>query len=300
MIVLVSLACGFLAGRLVWVLLRPTLSQPLFVRTNYRGAEVVVAAGLVLPLVVLGVEAGRAVAGAGGLGRAGLSPARAGVVVVVVGMALLGLLDDLAGSGDARGFRGHLLSLVRGRLTTGGAKLFGGLAVAVVAVAASSGGSSASVGRLVIDAAVVALAANLGNLFDRAPGRAGKVGLLGFAGLALATRAAPAVGPVAVVAGATAALLLDDLHERLMLGDTGANALGGVLGLGVVLSCGVGARAVVLVVLGGLNLLSEAVSFSRLIEAVPPLRAFDHWGRPPTPHPPTPPPTPLPPPTPHT
>jgi UDP-N-acetylmuramyl pentapeptide phosphotransferase/UDP-N-acetylglucosamine-1-phosphate transferase len=75
-------------------------------------------------------------------------------------------------------------------------------------------------------------------------------------------------------------LLLDDLHERLMLGDTGANVLGGVLGLGVVLSCGPSVRLVVCVALAALNLLSEVVSFSRVIGAVPPLRALDHWGRP--------------------
>lgn len=280
MIVAVSFVIGFLAGRLVWVLLRPTFQQPVFERTNYRGATVLTAAGVALPLTVLLVEAGRALAGAGGVGSSGVSPARAGVAVAAVGLALLGLLDDLAGSGDARGFRGHLWSLVRGRLTTGGAKLFGGLAVAVVAVATSSGGSSSSVGRLAGDAALVALAANLGNLFDRAPGRVGKVGLVCFVALAVATAASSELGPVALVMGAVAALLLDDLHERVMLGDTGANALGGVLGLGVVLTTAPSTRLVVLVVLAGFNLASELVSFSRVIEAVPPLRALDRLGRP--------------------
>jgi len=281
-IVAVSLVIGFLAGRLVWVLVRPTVAQPLFLRTNYRGVEVPTAAGVVLPLTALFVEAGRVVAGAGGWGTRGLSPARAGVVLCAAGFAMLGLWDDLAapGAGEARGFRGHVVSLLRGRMTTGGAKLLGGLAVALVAVAASSGGSSSSVGRVLVDAAVVALAANLGNLFDRGPGRAGKVGLVCFAGLALATRLAGAVAPVAVVVGACGALLLADPHERLMLGDTGAHVLGGVLGLGVVLSCSASVRVVVLLVLAWLNLASEAVSFSRVIEAVPPLRALDRWGRP--------------------
>jgi UDP-GlcNAc:undecaprenyl-phosphate GlcNAc-1-phosphate transferase len=267
MIVLVSFAIGFLAGRLVWVLVRPTLSQPLFTRSNYRGAEVVTAAGLVLPLTVLLVEAGRAVAG-----TSGVSPARAG---------LLGLFDDLAGVGDgAQGFRGHVAALFEeGRLSTGGAKLFGGLAVALVAVSVASASSSRSVGRLLVDGALVALAANLGNLFDRGPGRAGKVGLLAFVVLAVCVQAASALGPVAVLAGAAAALLLDDLHERLMLGDTGSNVLGGAVGLGVVLTCAPSVRIVVLVAVGALNLASELVSFSRVIEAVPPLRFLDRLGR---------------------
>ena len=280
MIVLVSFVIGFLAGRLVWVLLRPTLSQPAFIRSNYREAEVLVGAGLVLPLTALAVEAGRSIAGAAGWGDPGLSPARAGVVGVAVGLALLGLLDDLAGAGDARGFRGHLASVFRGRLTTGGAKLFGGVAIACVAVASASPDSSTSAGRFLADAALVALAANLGNLFDRGPGRVAKIGLVCFVVLAVAVRAAGPIGPVAVVLGALAALVLDDLHERLMLGDTGANVIGGVLGLGVVLSCAPSTRVIVLVVVAALNVVSEAVSFSRVIAAVPPLRALDHWGRP--------------------
>ncbi|MGH9177930.1 MAG: hypothetical protein ACRD0N_05175, partial [Acidimicrobiales bacterium] len=88
-----------------------------------------------------------------------------------------------------------------------------------------------------------------------------------------------ALAGVAVVAGAAGALLLDDLRERLMLGDTGANALGGAVGLGVVLACAPATRTAVLVAVAALNLASEAVSFGRVIDAVPPLRAVDRWGR---------------------
>jgi UDP-N-acetylmuramyl pentapeptide phosphotransferase/UDP-N-acetylglucosamine-1-phosphate transferase len=170
--------------------------------------------------------------------------------------------------------------LVRGRLTTGGAKLVGGVALAAAVVAAASPDSSSSLGRLAADAALVALAANLGNLFDRAPGRATKVGLVAFAVLAVGAREAMAVAPIAVVVAAAGALLLDDLHERLMLGDTGANVLGGVLGLGAVLACAPSTRTVALAVVAALNLVSELVSFSRVIDAVAPLRALDDLGRP--------------------
>ena len=248
-------AAGYLAARLVWMLLRPTFTRPPLLGENWRGQAVPMATGLVVPLALVVVEAGRVVAGAAGLGPEAVSGYRAGVLVVVAGMALLGLFDDLAGGEDARGFRGHLGELARGRLTTGGAKLFGGVAVALLAVA-TVGRDDASVGRLLADAALVALAANLANLLDRLPGRATKAGL-----------------------GAFAALVLDDLRERLMLGDTGANAVGGAVGLGVVIACGPGTRTWVLVVLLGLNAVSEVVSFGRVIDAVPPLRALDRWGR---------------------
>ena len=87
------------------------------------------------------------------------------------------------------------------------------------------------------------------------------------------------LSPLAPVAGATAALLPGDLRERFMLGDTGANALGAALGTAVVIAAGPGTRTVVAIVLLALNLASEAVSFSRVIESVGPLRAFDRLGR---------------------
>jgi hypothetical protein len=236
-------------------------------------------AGLVLPLALVLVEGGRTVAGAAGVGdEQYLDGARLAVVLLVPALALLGLADDLVGAGTDRGFRGHLTALVRGRLTTGGAKLLGGAAIALVAVSIVAG--EPAVSRLLADGALVALAANLGNLFDRAPGRTGKVGVTAGIVLAVVTGAPTSLAGVAVVVGAAAALLLDDLHERLMLGDTGANALGGALGLGVVIACAEPTRDVVLIVLVVANVLSELVSFSRIIDAVPPLRALDRWGRP--------------------
>lgn len=271
MTLVVAVVAGFLAGRLLRLLLREVLASPVLARENYRGHVLPTAAGVVLPLAVLAVEGGRSLADP-------ITVARLATVVVAVGMGLLGLFDDLVGAGDARGFRGHVLSIVRGRLTTGGVKLLGGVAVALVAVAPLVG-RTASVGRLLADGALVALAANLGNLFDRAPGRTTKVGVVAFVALAVVTAADPALTGVAVVVGAAAALLLDDLHERLMLGDAGANVVGGVLGLGVVIACAPSTRTTVLVVVALLNVASEVVSFSRVIQAVPPLRWFDRLGR---------------------
>jgi UDP-GlcNAc:undecaprenyl-phosphate GlcNAc-1-phosphate transferase len=186
------------------------------------------------------------------------------------------LIDDLAGSGDARGFRGHVAALAHGRLTTGGLKLVGGAAVAIVACGPVDGGDTVALLR---DAALVALAANLGNLFDRAPGRTLKISVLCFAALAALASGRDALSGTAAVIGASLALLVDDLHERLMLGDAGANVLGGVLGLGVVLACSGAVRTGVLVAVALLNVTSEAVSFSRVIDAIRPFRAIDRWGR---------------------
>jgi UDP-N-acetylmuramyl pentapeptide phosphotransferase/UDP-N-acetylglucosamine-1-phosphate transferase len=198
------------------------------------------------------------------------------VLVAVLGLGALGLVDDLVGTGESGGFRGHLGALLRGRLTTGSLKLFGGAAVCVVAVSLDI---VAAPGRFLADAALVALAANLGNLLDRAPGRVGKASIVAFVVLVLATGFDVRLAGTAAVVGAGIALLRPDLREQVMLGDAGANVLGAALGLGVVVACGPGVRTVVLVLLVVLNLASEAVSFSRVIERVPPLRAADRLGR---------------------
>ena len=125
-------------------------------------------------------------------------------------------------------------------------KLFGGGVVAIVLTAAPG---EVSGRRLLADAALVALAANLGNLLDRAPGRTIKVGLLVYVPLALAAGTSPVGLAVASVVGAAAGLLHADLRERLMLGDTGANLLGAVLGLAVVLETSRPVRTAVLIVL---------------------------------------------------
>ena len=284
MIVMLAIIVGFLAGRLTWLGLRHSFAQPVFERENFRGVMVPTACGLVIVIAVLTVEGLRAAMGALGLGPASSeSAARIAVVIVAAGMGLAGLLDDLAGSGHARGFRGHVQSMARGRMTTGGLKLITGIAVSLVAVSAAhpiGERSLAAVAHLLADAALVALSANLANLFDRAPGRTGKVALAAFAALAIATTAAASLSGVAVVIGATAALLPDDLKERAMLGDTGANVIGAALGLGVVITCAPMTRLIVLGVVLALNLLSEVVSFSRVIERVGVLRALDLAGRP--------------------
>jgi UDP-N-acetylmuramyl pentapeptide phosphotransferase/UDP-N-acetylglucosamine-1-phosphate transferase len=74
-------------------------------------------------------------------------------------------------------------------------------------------------------------------------------------------------------------LLPEDLTERLMLGDAGANVLGAALGVGALLEFGPEARTATVIVLAVLNVAAEAGSFSRVIEATPALRHLDRLGR---------------------
>jgi UDP-GlcNAc:undecaprenyl-phosphate/decaprenyl-phosphate GlcNAc-1-phosphate transferase len=266
---------GLAVGWAVRVSLQPVFRMPLLARENYRGRTVATAAGIVVPFTAVLVEAARDVLASFDVGHR-ISGARALVLFAAVAFGFLGLIDDVVGSGHAQGFRGHLGELARGRLTTGGLKLVGGAAVALTVASAKDPGAPV---RLLVDGALIALAANLANQLDRRPGRVTKVGLVAFLVLALGVANVAILQGLAVVVGATAALFVDDLHERLMLGDVGANVLGACLGTGVVLACDFGVRVGVLVAIALLNVVGELSSFTRLIDAVPPLRALDRAGR---------------------
>ncbi len=276
-----SVVVGILVGVVTaWFLRlagREILEFPALERTNYRGHPLPTAGGIIIVLTVLVIEAGRAIAGAIGIGDdPGLTVSRSLVLFAVFGFGFLGFVDDLLGGGGDRGFRGHMRALVQGRLTTGFVKLFGGAGVAVVLVASPG---FASGRRLITDAVLIALAANFANLLDLAPGRLIKVAWVAYLPLAIVLGTGAVGVALAPVMGAALALLPDDLGERLMLGDTGANVIGAVLGLGVVLGLGSGARTGVLIALIVLNVLAEVVSFSRVIDRVRPLRAFDRLGQ---------------------
>lgn len=271
---------AFVVGLLTVLFLRTVsgeiLASPALERTNYRGHRLATAGGLFIILTVLVIDAGRSVLGAVGVGsESGLTQAQLAVLLVVFGFGFLGLVDDLTSVGEDRGFKGHLGALREGRVTTGLLKLVGGAAIAVVVVASPGFKSGRT---LIVDAMLIALAANLGNLLDRAPGRTIKFGLLAYAPIAIVIGTAPIGVAAAPVMGAAVGLLSDDLRERLMLGDTGANVIGAVLGLAVVLGTRDSIRLSVMLVLLALNVAAELVSFSRVIDAVPPLRWFDRIG----------------------
>lgn len=267
-------AALFVAGALTSIVsvraLAGLLSHPLLLRENFRGRALPTAAGLCLVLTVIAIEAVRSV-----IDPSTTAP-RILILTAVVAFGFLGLVDDLLGDAGDRGIRGHVSAAFRGRVTTGFVKLAGGAAVAL-AIAASAG--DGSVVRTIVDGALIGLAANLGNLFDRAPGRMAKWALLVYVPIAAVAGAGEVGSAIAPVAGATIGLLPGDLRERYMLGDIGANAVGAALGVAAVLSLDSGAKTLIAAVLLGLNLTSELASFSRIIDAVPPLRAFDRAGR---------------------
>src|SRR5206468_10845531 len=104
------------------------------IRRNYRARLVVTGAGVVLPVVLVVVEATRLVLDRAGVGHGDEPRLAVAAVVAATGFALFGLIDDLAGDGESGGFSGHAVALSAGRLSSGALKVFAGTAVAVAAV----------------------------------------------------------------------------------------------------------------------------------------------------------------------
>ena len=200
--------------------------------------------------------------------------ARAPSAALVTGAAAaLGAYDDLAGHTHARGLRGHAAALRDGVVTSGLVKMVGLTAAAVV------GGPSRPRRPMtvVVDTVLVAGSANLVNLLDLRPGRALKVAAA--VGLPLTIAHGRSGDAAAGLVGVCLARIPDDLGERQMLGDCGANALGAALGWSLAAHLRGFSRAVAAAVIVGLNVTSERVSFSTLIDRTPALAAVDGWGR---------------------
>jgi UDP-N-acetylmuramyl pentapeptide phosphotransferase/UDP-N-acetylglucosamine-1-phosphate transferase len=275
--------CGLLVGWGVGLWTTPHVLAGLagssLSRVNYRGRTVVAGLGLPLVLGLLAWATPLALAARLDPLRAAridlLTPSGLAVVVAALAFLILGLADDLIEDAGSRGFRGHLRALTAGKLTGGGIKLLGGVLAALV-VASLAAPERRTAWLLPLGAAVVASTANVANLLDLRPGRCTKVFLpLWGAGCLLDP---PGGAWSAGLAGAALAALPFDLRERGMLGDAGANALGAVVGT-LLLAGPVWLLLAALAVLLALQLLSERVSFSRVIDGNRVLRAADRFGR---------------------
>jgi UDP-N-acetylmuramyl pentapeptide phosphotransferase/UDP-N-acetylglucosamine-1-phosphate transferase len=276
MTVLFAIAAGLGAATLLERTTRGVFAQPVLARENYRGHRLSTASGLLLIVAVLAVDGARTLVELAGASDGVTARDRILLLATVLAFGALGFIDDALGDNEEKGLKGHVRAALHGKVTTGFIKLGGGASVALVIAGSVLGDQPA---RVFIDAGLIALAANMGNLFDRAPGRTLKVGMLAYLPLAIVAGTSATGLALGVVIGAAIGLLPGDLRERSMLGDTGANALGAALGVATVLSVSPGARSVIAAVLLALTLLSEVVSFSAVIRRVPPLHLLDRLGR---------------------
>ncbi len=248
------------------------------VRRNYRGVDVAFPAGAILvacalialaPLAVLDDRADLDL----------LDPELRRWAVYVLGVALLGLIDDALGRGaatdTARGWRGHARAVGGGHFSTGAVKAVGALALA--AYAASGRGQEGL--DYVADLALLLLATNLFNLLDLRPGRVEKVLVVLLAGLCLGAWTVEPLELVGLFVGPVLVVAFFTLRERAMLGDSGSNLIGALAGIALLETLDETGRLIALGVVAALTIYGEFRSISRTIDSFPPLRALDSLGR---------------------
>ena len=206
------------------------------------------------------------------------------IAVYALGVIGLGLIDDtLGGSGAGRpdrplqrGWRGHGAAVLRGEPSTGALKAAGSLGLALFTMSYLE----LSNGRWLLAAAVLALATNVFNLLDLRPGRSTKAFVLLAAGLGIGSGEVRPLWSLGLFVAPALVAGFYDLRERAMLGDTGANLLGALAGLWLVLTLSGTGQLVALALLAAVTLYGELRSISALVERVPGLRELDSWGRP--------------------
>lgn len=286
----VGAGIGVCAG-LGYVLRRKRIKASQWERTNFHGVTVSLRGGVAM--------AGASVASAAVASALSDQPRAAlGGVVASLGGGLAGYIDDVdQGAHDggkvAKGLKGHLGALAHGQVTTGVIKI-AGIGASALAASALVGSKATSVGAkaadLALNTVLIAGTANLANLLDLRPGRALKATVLVAAPLSYfscagaKTSASPASAQRLLASGLNAAAitaLVEDLQETTMLGDTGANAAGALLGTSLAANDSWKLRLGTTLGVVGLILASEKVSFSKVIAANPALNWLDQlWRRP--------------------
>lgn len=192
----------------------------------------------------------------------------------IISMFFAGVLDDIIGNRDVSGLKGHLKSLLKGSLTTGGFKaLFGGFVGVIISIAVSK-----NIGDIIINTLIIALSTNLMNLLDLRPGRAIKV-YISISIVLFLTLTGYIKSLMLLIVPNVLAYFNYDLKARAMMGDTGSNVLGISIGMLVVMGYSIKIRIGWLVFLVFIHILTEKYSLTKIIEKNKFLNFIDKLGR---------------------
>ena len=314
----VGAGIGVCAG-LGYVLRRKRIKASQWERTNFHGATVSLRGGVAMAgAAVASAAVASAFSDQPRAALGGLVASLGGGLAGYIDDVDQGAHD---GGKVAKGLKGHLGALAHGQVTTGVIKIagIGASALAASALVGSKATSvGGKVSDLALNTVLIAGTANLANLLDLRPGRALKATVLvatplsyfsaaaakapawetsgaasamsaASGAVASETPAAPASASGAsaqrlLASGLNAAAitaLVEDLQETTMLGDTGANAAGALLGTSLAANDSWKLRLGTALGVVGLILASEKVSFSKVIAANPALNWLDQlWRRP--------------------
>jgi len=272
----ILLGLGYGVTYLVFPLITRMIIKAGFLRPNYRKEEIPVAAGFVFSVAALTVMPAVWFYRTLPMGAPFL------FLLGVMTMTFFGFMDDVFGSREASGLKGHFKKLLLEReLTTGALKaLMGGLVALIIALGVRPATVSWELFLgLILHTLLVALSINAVNLLDLRPGRAAKGFLAGAVILAVIGWRQPALGLLWLMVGSVLAYLPHDLKAKVMMGDTGSNALGVTIGIISVWVLPWQWKLVYLVFLISFHIFTEKYSLTQVIEKNKFLKYIDMLGR---------------------
>jgi len=279
---IVSLISGIVMFR---VLVR-TITSAGHVRMNFQGRDIPTSLGMgfvfltyLMFLVMSGVTSAM---------NKDLTHYTVPLLVTITGFGFLGLLDDIVVGREKGGFKGHLARFGKTREVST-ALLKAGFGFIIAFSVSSVYWRGEGWVMVFVDSIIIALLANAMNMLDVRPGRTAK----GFLTISLFIFLISVIGHFisrkAGIMPITWLLIFPyliwvlcyiktDLSCDGMMGDTGSNVLGAVLGVLVIWEISPLNRWFILGILIGFQLLTEVTSISAIIEKVRILKAIDNFG----------------------
>lgn len=260
--VLLLFLISFVVAYLFLPYLLELLQTGTSLKENWQGKKIPTGSGLIFPLVITLIFLPNEIIIHQSL-----------VLFAIYGVALIGLIDDFLGTAQQKGLKGHFYYLIyHKKLSTGMLKALGTGIIAFYLVLIFSEGYKA----MFLDWLVLILSVNLINLLDLRPGRAlkGALFLLFISAFFISGKAF--VLPVITV-GIILALLPYDLKGLAMLGDTGSNTLGLLVGW-TLLQTPFLLKGIIVLAFLSLHIYAEKVSFTEVIQKNVYLNYLDRLG----------------------
>jgi len=254
-------------------MLKPFLYERVLTK-NWRGRHVAGASGLIIIISLLFTTAVYVMQTAANFGSGASLGGLVLFLLLIFTVGLLGFIDDILGDRRDSGFRGHFRRLKEGKITSGALKALGGLAIAIIV----AGLYANTIIILILNALLLALSINTFNLLDLRPGRSIKIFLLFAIFIFIGTYRNPVWGFWAFALPPILVLLWADLTEQSMLGDTGSNILGAIIGYTLIVSLNWQIKLVILMLMALFHYYTEKHSLTELVMRVRILRKFDELG----------------------
>ena len=195
-------------------------------------------------------------------------------ILIVLSLTFSGILDDILGDSSAKGIIGHTRCFIKGGFSTGIMKALTG---GIIGILLALSRYETPIGFF-LDIIMFPLCINLINLLDLRPGRAIK----GFSTLLFLIAISSGFKEIWIVLPMITSLccyLKGEMEERYMLGDTGANLIGGILGFYAVITLPMQGKLILTIFLITIQLFAEFYSLSRWIDTIPLLRKIDQFGK---------------------